>query len=149
MSENEMKLVKGKGLESSNQDYDIEKCKALDKAFFDKCGVDEYPFQSYIQDMPEPSLNIKLDEMSPCKAYFSWQYGEANFVTDVDHQGKVAISSKRKAMNEMMLILGISEEMAEKYFRLNQEGHFNEEKREKDYRVYWFNRADIDCETFI
>lgn len=136
----------GKSLELTQSHHITSpEAKKLNNIFLDKCQ--EYKFWEYVRDMPEPTLKFKIT--GSCKSYLSWQYGEiiSQPVLD-DKKGTEVVSSKIVACREIAMYCGLTEELALKYFNLDREGYFNEEKEQTDLAFYWYKRAEIDLEDY-
>ena len=148
IEEYELDTIAGKSLEANCRFLDVtpKQAKILNDMFFKKCS--DYKFWEYVKDMDEPRLDIGVKDTELVKSYLCWQYGEVVYKPEYD-KDKVKITSRQKALNEIQEQLGLTENLAIKYFKLNQEGYFDEEKKQKDFKVYWYQRAEIDVDAEI
>ena len=117
----------------------------MNNLFWDE--IARTPISKLIKNYPKPS-EARFTSSSQIKLWLGRQLGEVILrPTYNDRSKKIELSAKKKAILEIMNIMGVGEDLANKYLNLNQEGFFEKEKKETLVE-YWLRRTRIDLNEY-
>jgi len=137
-------LIKGRSVEvGSSKAITPKQARFLNDLYWN--STDEIQMSDLVSKYPEPR-HLSISDHDDIKLWLGRGHGELILKTTKDIKG-VKTTAQAKAIENIKQVIYLDEELAKKYLALNQDGFFEEEKKD-DIKQHWSRRVGIDLSKY-